>query len=144
MDKDLTFLTYKPEEENHEDILGIFRKADKLVVLKYFQDNEGNQEIKEGYIVASYESIKDERGISRTASKEVYFKDLPSLENFLRLLSQDVNRRKTLLDMINNAKVEYEKKFPVVTTIKDYVQPLNKEEIRRLKEFINSLYEPVN
>ena len=143
MDKDLAFLTYKLEEKNRRDILGIFGEADKLVVLKYFRDNEGNQEIKKGYIVASYESIKDERGISRTASKEVYFKDLPSLENFLRLLSQKVDRRKTLLDIVN-AKVEYEKEFPVVTTIKDYVQPLNKEEIRRLKEFINSLYELVN
>ncbi len=143
MDKDLAFLTYKLEEKNRRDILGIFGEADKLVVLKYFQDSKGNQEMKAGYIISSYKIIKDEKGISRTTLKEVYFKDLPSLENFLRLLSQEVNRRKTLLDIVN-AKVEYEKEFPVVASIKDYVQPLNKEEIRRLKEFIISLYEPVN
>ncbi len=144
MDKDLTFLTYKLKEENRKNLLGVFGEEDKLVVLKYFQDDRENQKMKEGYIVSSYKIIKDEEGISRTALKEVYFKDLLSLENFILLRSQKANGRKTLLDMVDNAKAEYEKEFPSVADIKDYVQPLNKEEIRKLKEFITSLYEPIN
>ena len=141
MNKDLNILTYNLKKDKYESFSRIFEEADEIFTLVRYNEDGSNSRMTEEYIILTYKYDKETKGVIENS---LHFNNFSSLEEFLLLENCNPIGKKSLSNMIRNTTGNYEKEHHKIDSIRNYAQPLNNEEIKKLKELITLFPEPFN